>query len=420
MAKTLAPQIPPASPAAGLPLWVIVLAAASVAGIGMGIRQVMGLYMKPVTSELGLGREAFGLAVALANIVWGIAAPFTGAVSDKYGTGRVVVMGALATSLGIYLLYAATTDTALLWSGVFLGLGVAGAGVNATVGAVARAASPETRTSAIAAIGMGSGIGILIALPYTHVLIEWLGWKSSLLVLSATAFAILPLAYVLSGKPAVNRTDAPQSLAAALREAVRHPSFWLLNAGFFVCGFHVVFYGVHLPAYVADQGMSNEVAVTALMLVGLGNLIGTWLAGQWGKSRSKRLGLSFIYASRAVVFVCFLFLPITPLTILVLSGVLGLLWLSTVPLTSGMVATFFGPRWMTMLYGIVFFSHQMGSFLGVWLGGYFFDRLKSYDAMWWISVALGIFAALVHLPIRERPVERPIGGVAPGLGGGAA
>ncbi|MBA4026556.1 MAG: hypothetical protein C0482_29800, partial [Gordonia sp.] len=169
------------------PLWVVVLAAATVAGIGMGVRQVMGLYMKPVTTDLGLGREAFGLAIALANIVWGVAAPFTGAISDKYGTGRVVAMGALATSIGIYLLYAAKSDADLLISGVFLGLGVAGAGVNATVGAVGRAATPETRTSAIAAIGMGSGIGILIALPYSHVLIEWLGWKTSLLVLSATA-----------------------------------------------------------------------------------------------------------------------------------------------------------------------------------------------------------------------------------------
>ena len=388
------------------PLWVVVLAAATVAGIGMGVRQVMGLYMKPVTTDLGLGREAFGLAIALANIVWGVAAPFTGAISDKYGTGRVVAMGALATSIGIYLLYAAKSDADLLISGVFLGLGVAGAGVNATVGAVGRAATPETRTSAIAAIGMGSGIGILIALPYSHLLIEWLGWKTSLLVLSATALLILPLAWPLSGRPPENRADARQGLGDALRESFRHPSFWLLNAGFFVCGFHVVFYGVHLPAYVADQGLPNEVAVWALMLVGLGNLAGTYLAGQWGRTRSKRLGLSFIYAGRALVFLGFLYLPITATTILVLSAALGLLWLSTIPLTSGLVATFFGARWMTMLYGLVFFSHQVGSFLGVWLGGYFFDRLKSYDAMWWISVALGLFAALVHLPIRERPVQR--------------
>ena len=207
-------------------------------------------------------------------------------------------------------------------------------------------------------------------------------------------------------------------MGEALSEAFAHPSFWLLNAGFFVCGFHVVFYGTHLPAYVADLGIKDvtipwpgggfqmNTAVLALVLVGLGNLFGTYIAGQWGKVHSKRLGLSTIYFGRAIIFLGFLSLPINATTILIFSGALGLLWLSTVPLTSTLVATFFGPNWMTMLYGIVFFSHQVGSFLGVWLGGVVYDRFKSYDAMWWISVALGIFAALIHLPIREAPVAR--------------
>jgi len=390
------------------PLWMIVLSAAAVAGIGMGLRQVMGLYLKPVTAELGIGREAFALAIAIANLVWGIAAPFAGAISDKYGTGRVVLFGAINTALGILTMYLATSDVHLFISGVLLGFGVAGAGVNATVGAVGRAAPPESRTAAIAAIGMGSGIGILIALPYTHLLIEGLGWKTSLLVLSATALLILPLAYPLSGKPTMTAAAAanPQSLGAALREAFRHPSFWLLNAGFFVCGFHVVFYGVHLPAYVADQGLGPEIAVAALTVVGIGNLIGTYVAGQWGRVLPKRYGLALIYLGRSFVFLGFLFLPITGTTVILLSAVLGLLWLSTIPLTSGLVATFYGPKWMTMLYGVVFFSHQIGSFLGVWLGGVVYDRLQSYDAMWWISVALGVFAAIVHWPIVERPVER--------------
>jgi predicted MFS family arabinose efflux permease len=294
----------------------------------------------------------------------------------------------------------------LFISGVLMGFGVAGAGVNAMVGAVGRAAQPEQRTAAIAALGMGSGIGIFVALPYTHVLIEQLGWKTSLLVLAATAMAMLPLALPVSGKPTVQALDIPQTLSEALREAFRHPSFWLLNAGFFVCGFHVVFYGVHLPAYVADRGLGNDVAVIALTVVGIGNLVGTYLSGQSAKFVEKRIGLSLIYLGRALIFLGFLFLPITGTTIIVLSAALGLLWLSTVPLTSGLVATFFGPAWMTMLYGIVFFSHQVGSFLGVWLGGRVFDVAKSYDAMWWISVALGLFAALVHWPIKERPVAR--------------
>lgn len=390
------------------PLWLIVLAAAAAAGIGMGLRQVMGLYLKPVAAGLGVGRETFALAIAIANIVWGVAAPFVGAVSDKYGAGRIVVMGAVTTALGLVVMRYATADWHLFVSGICMGLGVAGSGVNALVGAVARHAPPERRAAAVAALGMGSGVGILIALPYTHLLIDALGWQTSLLVLAATASLLFPLAWIVSGRPQpLSHAGPKQSLAEALREAFAYPSFWLLNAGFFVCGFHVVFYGVHLPAYVADKGMPDRVAVTALVLVGLGNLVGTYLAGQWGKHYSKRWGLSLIYLGRALVFLGFLYLPITETTILVLSGLLGLLWLSTVPLTSTLVATFFGPAWMTMLYGIVFFSHQIGSFLGVWMGGVVFDRMHSYDTMWWISVLLGVFAALVHLPIREQQVPRP-------------
>ena len=389
------------------PWWLVVLSAAAMAGIGMGLRQVMGLYMNPVTMELGIGREQFSLAIAIANITWGLAAPIFGAVSDRYGAGRVAVTGALSTVAGLYLTYLAKTDIELYLAGGFLGLGVAGAGIGAMVGAVARAVPPELRTQAIAALGMGSGVGILLALPYTHLLIEYLGWQTSLLALTATAFLMLPLATFVSGKPAPARPGTyAQSLGEALREAARQPSFWLLNAGFFVCGFHVVFYGTHLPAYVADKGLDARVAVTALTAVGVGNLIGTYIAGQSARYIPKRYGLSLIYLGRAFVFLGFLFLPVTATTVIILSALLGLLWLSTVPLTSGLVATFFGPQWMTMLYGIVFVSHQAGSFLGVWAGGRVFDLTKSYDLMWWISVALGIFGALIHLPIRERAVER--------------
>jgi predicted MFS family arabinose efflux permease len=391
----------------GKPLWLVVLAAASIAAIGMGLRQVMGLYLVPVTETLGLGRESFALAIAIANLVWGVAAPFTGAISDKHGTGIVVAFGAVTTAIGLLLMYFAQADIDLFISGIFMGFGVAGAGVNAVVGAVGRAASPDDRSAAIASVGMGAGIGILVALPYSHLLIEQLGWQSSLLVLAATASLILLLIWPVSGKPeAPEEKVPPQSLKEALSEAFQLPSFWLLNAGFFVCGFHVVFYGTHLPAYVADQGLSPEVGVWGLMIVGFGNLIGTYLAGQWGRHYSKRYGLSLIYLGRSLVFLGFLFLPITAFTVIALSGVLGLLWLSTIPLTSSLVATFFGAKWMTMLYGIVFFSHQLGSFLGVWLGGAIYDRLQSYDAMWWISVALGLAAAAVHWPIEERPVAR--------------
>jgi predicted MFS family arabinose efflux permease len=350
------------------------------------------------------------LAIAIANLVWGMAAPFTGYVADKFGSGRVVLFGAAMTALGLLLMWGARSEQQLLLSGLFLGLGVAGAGINALVGAVGRAAPPEKRTQAIAALGMGSGIGILIALPYAHVLMDWTGWRTTLLVLAGTTALMLPLAFVMSGRPSVAvGTAKPQALREALTQAARHPSFWLLNAGFFVCGFHVVFYGVHLPAYVADKGLEPQVAVYCLIAVGIGNLIGTYLAGQSGRYMEKRRALSLIYSVRALIFVGFLALPITPVTIIALSGALGLVWLSTVPLTSGLVATFFGPKWMTMLYGIVFLSHQIGSFLGVWLGGRVYDATKSYDLMWWISIALGIFAAMIHWPIQERAVDVPRG-----------
>ncbi len=443
MSSTTETEMNTANPAPieRLPLWLLLLCCATIAGVGMGIRQAMGLYLKPVSLDLQLGREVFSLAIGLANITWGIAAPFTGAVADKYGTARVVIFGAICTIAGILMLYAAgdpaivatklavptlisqtgemgLPSVLLFASGILLGLGVAGAGINAMVGAVGRAASPEARTSAIATVGMGSGIGMLIAVPYAHLLIEALTWQTSLLVLAATAAIMLPLSWTVAGRPrqaSSSAASAPrQSIGAALGEAFRHPSFWLLNAGFFVCGFHVVFYATHLPAYVSDLGLGVEIAVIGLSAVGVGNLVGTYFAGQWGKRYSKRYGLSLIYLARAVIFLGFLFLPINATTVIAFSFALGLFWLSTIPLTSGLVAVFYGPVWMTMLYGIVFFSHQLGSFAGAYMAGYLYDITKSYDVMWWISAALGVFAALIHLPIAERPVPRLAGAPAAG------
>jgi predicted MFS family arabinose efflux permease len=388
------------------PLWLIVASAAGIVGISMGLRQVMGLFLPPMTRDLGLSREAFALAMAVANLVWGLGSPLAGAVADKYGAGRVVAVGALATMLGLYLMQAATSEPALLISGVLLGVGISGAGITSLMGVVGRNAPLEKRTSAIAAVGMGGGVGVLIALPYTHMVMELLGWKACLIVLVVTAAVMLPLGWALSGRPVAIATEKPQLLGEALREAFTHSSFWLLTAGFFVCGFHQAFYGVHLPAYVADLGMPSSVAPIALTLVGISNMVGIWLVGKWGQSLPKHYGLSLIYAARAVVFLGFLFLPMTPVTVVVLSVLLGFLWLSTVPLTSALVATFFGPAWMSMLYGFVFLSHQIGSFLGVWLAGRLFDMTKSYDMMWWLSVALGVFAALINWPIKEQPVAR--------------
>lgn len=397
----------PPVPAGYKPLWLIVLSAGTIVGIAMGLRQVVGLYLTPMTQDLGIGREPFSNAMALANLVWGLGAVAAGMVADRYGAGRVVVSGALFTMLGTYLMYAANDANGLMWAGLFMGLGVAGTGITSLVGAVGRAAPPDKRLAAIASLGMAGGIGGFVAFPYTHFLMDFAGWKTSLLLLVMTAAVMLPLALPLSGKP----SDVPgvvddQTLVGAFKEALTHPSYILLVIGFFVCGFHVAFYGVHLPAFVADKGLDGSVAVIALTTVGLANLAGTYIAGQSGRFVEKRTGLSLIYFGRSFVFLGLLFLPITPVTVIGLSIVLGFLWLSTVPLTSGLVATFFGTRWMSMLFGVVFLSHQLGSFAGLRLAGYLYDATKSYDAMWWISVALGLFAAIVHWPIKERPVAR--------------
>ena len=321
--------------------------------------------------------------------------------------GRLLAFGALATMAGIYLMYAAQSGTDLLISGVLLGIGIGGTGISALVGAVGRAAPPEKRPQALASLGMAAGIGSFIAFPYVHLFMETFGWKTSLLVIIATLGLISPLAIVLAGKPQAAASPMRQlTLRQAFGEAFAYPSFWLLIFGFFVCGFHVAFYSVHLPAFVADQGLPGSVAVAALTAVGVANIVGTYLAGQSAKIMPKRYALSIIYFMRVFAFLGLLFLPINAASVIGISVVLGLFWLSTVPLTSAMVATFFGPQWMSMLFSVVFLSHQLGSFTGLWLAGVLYDQTKSYDMMWWISIGLALFAALVHLPIREKAAGR--------------
>jgi predicted MFS family arabinose efflux permease len=390
-----------------LPLWLLILIVGTIVGVSMGRTQSMGLYLPPVTKALDIGREPFGLAMALAQLTLGLGAPFFGGLIDKFGAGRIVVICLLAAIAGLYLMYAASSANDLLISGVLLGIGVSGTGITALVGTIGRLAPPEKRLSAIASIGMAAGIGGFVALPVMHLLIELVGWKQSLVWLMAMTALLIPLAWPIGGKPV--RREGPvrdQTLMEALREAFKHPSFWLLTAGFFVCGFHVAFIMVHLPAFTVDQGLPSWVGPYALSVVGIANIVGTFIAGQSGRFIEKRRGLSLIYLGRAILFLGFLYLPITPVSVIVICGLLGLLWLSTIPLTSGLVATFFGTTWMSMLFGIVFLSHQLGSFLGVWLGGRLYDMTKSYDAMWWISIALGLLAALINWPIQEKPVAR--------------
>jgi predicted MFS family arabinose efflux permease len=390
-----------------LPLWLLLVIVGTIVGVSMGRTQSMGLYLAPVTKALDVGREPFGLAMALAQLTMGFGAPLSGGLIDRFGAGRIIIACVGATIAGLYFMYAATSTADLLISGVLMGIGVSGTGVTSLVGTIGRFAPADKRLSAIASIGMAAGIGGFVALPVMHLLIGLVGWKNSLIWLMAITALLIPLAWPISGKP--SRQQGPtreQTFRQALAEAFRHPSFWLLTAGFFVCGFHVAFIMVHLPAFTIDQDLPSWVGPYALAVIGIANIAGTFLAGQSGRFLEKRQGLGVIYFGRAILFLGFLYLPMTPVTVITLCGLLGLLWLATIPLTSGLVATFFGTQWMSMLFGIVFLSHQVGSFLGVWLAGRLYDMTHSYDAMWWISIALGLLAALINWPIQEKPVAR--------------
>lgn len=397
-----------------MPVAVLITLVGLIVGITMGRAQSMGLYLPPVVQALGIGREPFALMMAITLLLMGAGSPLSGALIDKFGA-RWVVTGCVAfTIAGLYVLYAATSATHLIVSGVLMGFGVSGTALTALVGVVGRMAPPDKRMSAIASIGMSAGIGGFVGLPVIHLLIESFGWQDSLLWLMAITALLIALAWPLNSKQAPAKPGAvrDQTLKEALAEAFRHPSYWWLTAGFFVCGFHVAFITVHLPAYTRDMLLPHWVGPSALMLVGIANIIGTYVSGQSGRWLEKRRTLSLIYFMRSIVFVGFLLLPMTPTTVILLAGALGLFWLSTVPPTSGLVATFFGTRWMSMLFGFVFFSHQLGSFFGVWLAGRLYDVTGSYTAMWWISIALGIFSAIVHWPIQEKPVARLAGAAA--------
>ncbi len=329
-----------------------------------------------------------------------------GAIADRFGAGRITAIGIALMMLGYYVMYTANSGGDLMWSGVSIGTGVGACGLSVMVGVVGRAAPPERRTAAIASLGIASGIGNFVAFPYTHYAMELLGWKSSLLAVIATLGLLLPCAWVLRGRPAVAADIKPQSLGDAFDEAFKLPSYWLLVVGYSVCGFHVAFYSTHLPAYVASQGLPTWAAIWALTAVGISNIIGTFAAGHASRYIEKRVGLTIIYLARILVFLGLLYLPADPLVIIALSAILGLFWLATIPLTSGLVATFFGTTWLSMLFGLVLLSHQAGSFVGVWAAGVLYDMTGSYEAMWKISIALSLIAALLHLPIKERPVPR--------------
>jgi MFS family permease len=389
------------------PLLVIV-AGCLIATVGFGPRSALGLFLEPMTLAHGWSRETFALAMAIQNLLWGAGVPVAGALADRYGPPWVLAAGAVVYALGLYGMAGAESSLALhLFGGVLAGLGVAFTAFSIAMAAMARMVGPARRSLALGLGTAAGSFGQVLFSPLAQGFIQGFGWHTALILLALSTLVIIPLAFILpSDSSAGSESLIEQTIGAALREAVGHRGFVLLTVGFFVCGFHVAFITVHFPAYVKDLGLAAEVGAYAIALVGLFNIIGSFLSGLAGQRFSKKTGLALIYFLRAITIACLLMAPKTPLTIYLFAGVMGILWLSTVPLTTGIVAQVFGVRYMATLFGIVFFSHQLGSFLGVWLGGFLYDRIGSYDPVWYAGIALGLAAAVVHLPINERPLAR--------------
>lgn len=388
---------------------MMILCAAVIVTVAMGIRQSFGLMMRPITLDLGIGRQDFGLALAFQNLLFGLVQPFVGAYADKHGAGRVIAFGTALYAGGLVLAGVAT-DTAMLHltMGLLIGLAMSGTTFVVVFGPVARAVSPERRTLALGIVTAGGSLGQFLVVPAAQGLLQAFDWRMTLTILAVLAATMAALGLGVAGKPQSQAVaEGPASAKDALREAMGNRSYWLLLAGFFVCGFHIAFVGTHLPAYVSDRGLAAEVGAWSLALIGLFNIFGSYLFGAWGGRWSKKNLLSSLYAGRAVLIAVFLLTPLSPLSVLVFSAGFGFLWLGTVPLTSGLISQIFGARHMSMLYGIVFLSHQVGSFIGAWWAGQAFDATGSYDAVWLVSIALGVTAAILHLPIVERPLVRP-------------
>jgi predicted MFS family arabinose efflux permease len=393
---------------ARLSMTQVLLCGAAIVTLSMGIRHGFGLWLQPVTMDRGWTRENFAFALAVQNLVWGLAGPFAGMIADRFGAWRVLIVGSLLYGGGLALMAVSQSVAGFTGSaGVMLGMAQAGTTYAIVFGVVGRNVAPEKRSWAMGVTAAAGSFGQFLMLPIENALIGQLGWQTALIVLGCAALAIVPLAFGLKERAQPAPTGPQQSIGHAVREAFAYPSFRLLTAGYFVCGFQVVFIGVHLPSYLKDKGFGPEVATYALALIGLFNVFGTYLAGSLGERMPKRFILSSIYILRAVAIVTFLLVPISPASVYVFAAVMGVLWLSTVPATNALVAQIFGVKYLSMLSGFVFLSHQVGSFLGAWLGGRLYDNTGSYDVVWWIAVALGVIAALINLPVRETPIVRP-------------
>lgn len=392
-----------------LSLKTVLVATGVILTLAMGVRHGFGFWMQPISQANGWTRETFSLAMAAQNLMWGVFGPFAGMAADRYGTMRVVMVGALSYTLGLVWMALVTEPVLFIaGTGVFVGLGLACTAFGAVSGIIGRTAPLEQRSWAFGMSSAASSLGQFVMMPFEQQLISGIGWQNAFYLLAALIMlAMIPAARFLREAPVAHSAGVHQSVGEALGEALGNRSFLFLMMGYFVCGFQVVFIAVHLPAYLKDQGLVNpNVAVMALALIGLFNIFGSYYAGKLGGILPKRYLLSSIYLGRAVIIGLFLLAPLSSWSVYVFAAAMGLIWLSTVPLTNGIIAGIFGVKHLSMLAGMVFFSHQLGSFLGVWLGGYLYARQGNYNTVWAITIGLGVFAALINLPVDERAAVR--------------
>jgi MFS family permease len=384
---------------------VILLCGGLILMLALGIRQSFGLFLRPMSSELGWGREAFSFAIALQNLMWGCAMPFMGAIADRYGGGRVLAAGGLAYGAGLLAMAHSTTPLGFnLAAGLLLGFGLSCTGFGVVMAVVARAFPPQKRSVAVGIVGACGSFGQFAMLPFGQALISGFGWLSALVVLGLISFLIVPLSTALAGRNAAEH-ESEQSIGAALAEAAQHRGFWLLTASFFVCGFQTIFIMTHLPAYLVDKGLSPAQGMTALAIIGLFNILGSYGCGALGARYSKRLILAWIYAIRAVAIGIFIAAPLTTAGTWLFAAVLGITWLGTVPLTNSLVGQIFGVKYLSTLFSIAFLGHQLGAFVGAWAGGAVFDAAGSYELVWITAIALSVVAAALCVPINERALR---------------
>ena len=387
----------------------VLLCGALIVTVSMGIRHGFGLWLQPITMERGWTRETFAFAIAIQNLAWGFAGPLAGALADRYGAVKVLFAGSVLYALGLVTMGLATSGLAFTGSaGVLLGMAQSGTTYAVVYGVIGRNVAADKRSWAMGVTAAAGSFGQFLMVPVENWLIGSFGWQQALFMLGCLSLAIIPLALGMKEPAFAKAAGVQQSMLHAVREAFAYPSFRWLMAGYFVCGFQVVFIGIHMPSYLKDHGLTPNVATTALALIGLFNVFGTYTAGVLGQRMPKRYILSGIYALRSVAIVIFLAVPLTPMSVYVFAAAMGVLWLSTIPPTNAVVAQIFGVRYLSMLGGIVFVSHQLGSFMGVWLGGKLYDMTGSYDVVWWIAVALGVFAAIANLPVKESAIVRSL------------